>query len=69
MNPQKPNSLTKAQVTRSYIDREEVIRQEPIRCRAFELYEQRGREDGHDLDDWIQAESEFVQQKAKAAGA
>jgi len=69
MNPQKPNSLTKAQVTRSYIDREELIRQEPIRRRAFELYEQRGREEGHDLDDWLQAESEFVQQKAKAASA
>jgi hypothetical protein len=68
MNLQKPNSLTKAQVTRSFIDHEEVIRQEPIRRRAFELYEQRGREDGHDLDDWLQAESELVQQKAKSAG-
>ena len=64
MNPQKQNSLTEAQVTRSSIDLEEVIRH-----RAFELYEQRGREDGHGLDDWLQAESEFVQQKAKAAGA
>jgi hypothetical protein len=24
--------------------------------RAFELYEKRGREHGHDLDDWLQAE-------------
>jgi len=29
-----------------------------IARRAFELYEQRGRADGHDLDDWLQAERE-----------
>jgi len=32
--------------------------QRQIRVRACQLYEQRGREDGHDLDDWLQAESE-----------
>ena len=25
---------------------------------AYSLYEQRGREHGHDLDDWLRAESE-----------
>jgi hypothetical protein len=30
-----------------------------IERRAYELYEQRGRSDGHDWDDWLQAESEF----------
>ncbi len=29
-----------------------------IRRRAYELYEERGREDGHDLDDWLRAEDE-----------
>ena len=43
--------------------------QEQIRCRAYELYEQRGREDGHELDDWLQAESELTQQKAKTVAA
>lgn len=43
--------------------------QEQIRLRAYELYEQRGREDGHDLDDWFQAESEITQTKLKAAAA
>ena len=38
--------------------------QEQIRLRAYDLYEQRGRE-GHELDDWLQAESEVTQQKAK----
>lgn len=27
--------------------------------RAFELYESRGGEHGHDWDDWFQAEREF----------
>src|SRR5713226_3203769 len=30
-----------------------------IARRAFELFETRGREDGHDFADWIRAESEF----------
>ena len=34
--------------------------QELIRQRAYELYEQRGREDGRDFDDWIAAESEVT---------
>ena len=32
--------------------------QELIRRLAYELYEQRGRQDGHDLDDWLRAESD-----------
>ncbi len=31
-----------------------------IRQRAYELFEQRGKEDGHDFDDWIAAESEVL---------
>ena len=30
-----------------------------IARRAYELYEKRGREHGHDLDDWLQAEREL----------
>ena len=44
---------------------------ERIRRRAYELYEQRGREDGFALDDWLQAEPEILGkqkgQKVKAA--
>lgn len=32
--------------------------EEEIRRRAFEIYEMRGREAGHDLDDWLLAEAE-----------
>jgi hypothetical protein len=35
--------------------------QNQIRARAFQLYEQRGRDDGHDLDDWLQAEADLFQ--------
>lgn len=42
--------------------------QEQIRHLAYQLYEQRGREDGHDLDDWLTAESE-VNAKVKASAA
>jgi hypothetical protein len=31
---------------------------EQIRQRAYELYEKRGREHSHDLDDWLKAEAE-----------
>lgn len=44
-------------------------RQEQVRRRAYELYEQRGREEGHELDDWLQAESEVVPQKAMTVTA
>ena len=32
--------------------------QNQIPVRAYQIYEQRGREDGHDLDVWLQAELE-----------
>lgn len=31
-----------------------------IEARAYEIYVQRGREDGHDLSDWIEAERELT---------
>jgi hypothetical protein len=31
---------------------------EQIRRRAYQLYEQRGRIEGNDVDDWLQAEAE-----------
>ena len=30
-----------------------------IRQRAYQLFEDRGRESGHELDDWLQAEREI----------
>jgi hypothetical protein len=35
------------------------FRDEDVERRAFELYEQRGGEHGHDWDDWLEAEREI----------
>jgi hypothetical protein len=43
--------------------------QEQIRVRAFEIFEQRGREDGHDLDDWLQAEAELTAEQWRVLAA
>jgi len=43
--------------------------EEMIRRRAYELYEARGSEDGHDLDDWFRAEDEITGKTAKAPAA
>ena len=38
-----------------------------IRQRAFELYQERGRDDGHELDDWLLAEEEITSKKSRTA--
>ena len=43
--------------------------EERIRCRAYELYEARGREHGRDWEDWFRAESEIKGKAAKRATA
>ena len=43
--------------------------EQQIKQRAYELYEQRGRTDGHDWDDWLQAECEIKGTQANAATA
>lgn len=35
------------------------VTESDIARRAFELYCDRGREDGHDVDDWLNAEREL----------
>jgi hypothetical protein len=41
--------------------------EQQIRSRAYQLYEERGREDGHELEDWLRAEAELSRMVAKAA--
>jgi hypothetical protein len=40
--------------------------QNEIERRAYELYEQRGREDGHDRDDWLFAEAQLRRAEGNA---
>ncbi len=63
-NPAATPRQEPTQVTKSTTDI-----QEQIRRRAYGLYEQRGRDEGHELDDWLQSESEATQQKVKAVAA
>jgi hypothetical protein len=58
----RANPQTEPEVTESGIDL-----QEQVRCRAYELFEKRGKEDGHDINDWVQAESELTAGTRKAA--
>jgi hypothetical protein len=48
--------------TTSTVDIDERIRQ-----RAFELFQLRGCQDGHDFDDWMQAEAEVMGKAQKLA--
>jgi len=41
------------------LNRSEAVTEYDIARRAYELYLARGGEDGHDVDDWIQAEREL----------
>ncbi len=38
--------------------------EDTIRMRAYQLFEERGCEHGHDLEDWLAAESELMGKKA-----
>ncbi|MBZ5512186.1 MAG: DUF2934 domain-containing protein [Acidobacteriia bacterium] len=40
-----------------------------IRLRAYALYESRGCEVGHELDDWLQAEAEILGRQEGASAA
>jgi hypothetical protein len=43
--------------------------EERIRLRAYQLYEQRGKRNGHALDDWLKAEAELTERRSlRAAG-
>jgi hypothetical protein len=43
--------------------------EEEIRNRAYELFEACGREEGHELEDWLRAEAEITGRKTGAAAA
>ena len=44
-------------------------REEQIRTRAYELYEARNREEGHDVEDWLEAEAEITGRTGRTAAA
>ncbi len=52
---------TEPQITIETIEVQDLTEQ--IRQRAYELYELRDRGDGHELDDWLLAESQLIQKR------
>jgi hypothetical protein len=38
----------------------DLPQEEAIRQRAYEIYQERGGQDGSDVDDWLQAQEEIV---------
>ncbi len=43
--------------------------EEQIRSRAYQLYEERGRLDGYDVEDWLRAEAEILSHKVMRKAA
>ena len=50
-------------------DPQDIELEEQIRERAYELYEARGQEDGHELEDWLRAKEEITIKKFRTATA
>ena len=60
----KRNAITEPQATSTQAQTGEVsvgnsARDEQIRRRAYEIYLERGKQPGRDLDDWLKAEREL----------
>ena len=51
--------VTSTPDTISEVQRENLTRDDEIRFRAYEIYLERGGQEGNDLDDWLQAEREI----------
>ena len=59
----------KKQPTTGISELQEFELEYQIRLRAYQLYEARGREDGHELDDWLRAKEELTIKKFRTATA
>lgn len=56
--PKQQNKVSQVSDVGSLELTEEIIRQH-----AYHLFEQRGHEHGHDIEDWLKAEAEVVGKK------
>ena len=59
--------LAKKPATSALVEPETL--EDQIRARAYELYEERGKEAGNDLDDWLRAEAELTSGKHRNAAS
>lgn len=56
-------------VSRKPVAKETPSIEDEIRRRAFELFEERGGQEGRELEDWLRAESEIRRSSEDAAAA
>jgi hypothetical protein len=61
------DATKKTKPTTEINELQEFELEDQIRRRAYELYEERGREDGHELEDWLRAEEEITSKKSRTA--
>lgn len=66
---ENPMKLISKQDNSGIVDQASPEHEQQIRSRAYELYEERGRTDGQDMDDWLRAESEITSSKPEAVAA
>jgi Protein of unknown function (DUF2934) len=66
VSPMNPDA-TKKQPTTGISELQEFELEYQIRLRAYELYEARGRQDGHKLEDWFRAKEEITIKKFRTA--
>ena len=43
------------------------LTEDVVRTRAYELFEQRGYQHGHDVEDWLEAEAELKGKKSTSS--
>ena len=60
---------TKKQPTTEISELQEFELEYQIRLRAYQLYEARGGEGGHELEDWFRAKEELTIKKYRTATA
>lgn len=59
LTPKQNQIVTRPEsITEFWSKADQVMKQ--MEERAFQLFEERGREDGHDLEDWFKAEQELL---------
>lgn len=59
----------KSQTVRNQSQGDEATTQEAVQQRAYELYQKRGQEPGHELEDWLQAERDIRGKQKQIVGS
>jgi hypothetical protein len=67
MKIKRPTATARETLTTVAVMKSASELQDQIRRRAYELYEQHGSNHGHEVSDWLQAESEVAQKKVANA--